>query len=285
MMGAHPQPVLSSRHVRAVRRALTRSAFTLIELLVVIAIIAILAALLLPALARAKEQARMVQCLSNLHQIEVVVQLYRHDYADRYPVVPHPPNSWPSYNLGGGDPSPQVPADWGLSPATNRLLWPYTHSRELYHCPADRGMDWPSFPFNNAYKTLGDSYLYNTGLWRGPKLSPLKDPSFGIMGKREDWVSSPARYVLYCEQPAVPNQPNGPPVWLYVFWHYARGPASVSTANPGLPGVQDRSISPALFADGHAAKCDFTVAFRLQPNYPMEPHPDWYWYERAEPAP
>ncbi|MDA1276684.1 MAG: prepilin-type N-terminal cleavage/methylation domain-containing protein [Verrucomicrobia bacterium] len=88
-------------------------AFTLIELLVVIAIIAILAAMLLPALSRAKARAWSTACLSHLKQIGLASAMYSDDYDDSLPRSAHQGESW----VG--------------------TLQPYTAGTNLWRCPRD----------------------------------------------------------------------------------------------------------------------------------------------------
>src|SRR5207237_987106 len=149
-------PTGSRRHSRLATCA--TKAFTLIELLVVIAIIAILASLLLPALSNAKEQAKLIKCISNQKQIGIAFKLYQDDNDTKFP--PHGTSGFTDAEYGGGDPDRSDPVPAGRLAATNRPLWRYTQNRELFKCPADRGAD--TRPYLKLQKTIfgdcGTSY-------------------------------------------------------------------------------------------------------------------------------
>ncbi len=126
-------------------RRIVAEAFTLIELLVVMAIIALLAALLLPALSKAKDRAHTVACLNNLKELELCLQLYVTDNNDYF--VPN--NSVAVISSGASVPTltirglswlPDGAARTELDPSNiiSGLLFPYNRSLPIYHCPADR---------------------------------------------------------------------------------------------------------------------------------------------------
>src|ERR1041385_7288413 len=164
---------------RILERCFRRSAFTLIELLVVIAIIAILAALLLPALNRAKLKAEGIKCMSNGKQMMIAMHMYTADNNDWFP--PNP--DW-NANLGwvkgimraaeGGPDNTNIL--FLIDPAFAKLA-PYTaRNYEIYHCPGDkgtyptgyRGISAPlvrNFSMSQAVGTLPDAQRAVNGPW------------------------------------------------------------------------------------------------------------------------
>lgn len=153
------------------RRKCSNRGFTLIELLVVIAIIAILAAILFPAFARARENARRASCQSNLKQIGLGIMQYSQDYDETMPL----------YNLEG-------PPSTGWSEG----IQPYIKSLQLLQCPsetagpnANPAADNVTAPYTGLGAYTDYAYSLNMGWdlagWGPAKLSAITQPALSVV--------------------------------------------------------------------------------------------------------
>ena len=253
-----------------------REAFTLIELLVVVAIIGILAALLLPALARAKESARKTKCMNNVKQMQLMALLYATDRNDALPlpISTDPVNMsdqgietispWgpitPAWVAGDMDFSPHNECNTSLTLLVDpryAAFSAYNNNASIYKCPDDPSViitpDGRKLPRVRSYSL--NSILGYPDSWR-------RDPA--IRHKTSDVVNpGPASQFSFLDE-----NPNS----LFVTTFDVDTISLYAFRN--LPASYHNGASAIAFGDGHVETHRW-----LDPRTRLALNPIWIQYE------